>query len=83
MTTDVTHNLPKIVADHLAASNARDVEAWMAGSTPDACWMTSPPSSPARRDPLRCMALTREASLGRTVKQSSRPVISSSRGKRD
>ena len=36
MTTDITHNLPKVVADHIAACNAHDVEAWMATFAPDA-----------------------------------------------
>jgi ketosteroid isomerase-like protein len=36
MTTDITNNLPKIVADHIAACNAHDVEAWMATFAPDA-----------------------------------------------
>jgi ketosteroid isomerase-like protein len=30
VTTDITHNLPKAVADHIAACNAHDIEAWMA-----------------------------------------------------
>jgi ketosteroid isomerase-like protein len=33
---DITHNLPKIVADHIAACNAPDAEAWMATFAPDA-----------------------------------------------
>jgi ketosteroid isomerase-like protein len=33
---DITHNLPKIVADHIAACNAHDAEAWMATFAPDA-----------------------------------------------
>ena len=36
MTTDITHHLPKVVADHIAACNAHDVEAWMATFAPDA-----------------------------------------------
>lgn len=36
MTTDITSNLPKIVADHIAACNAHDLEAWMATFAPDA-----------------------------------------------
>ena len=36
MQTDITHNLPKIVADHIAACNSHDVEAWMATFAPDA-----------------------------------------------
>ena len=36
MPTDVTHNLPKVVADHIAACNAHDVEAWMATIAADA-----------------------------------------------
>ena len=36
MQTDITHNLPKIIADHIAACNAHDVEAWMATFAPDA-----------------------------------------------
>ena len=36
MTTDITNNLPKVVADHIAACNAHDVEAWMATFAPDA-----------------------------------------------
>lgn len=36
MTTDITHNLPKVVADHVAACNAHDAEAWMATFAPDA-----------------------------------------------
>jgi ketosteroid isomerase-like protein len=33
---DITNNLPKVVADHIAACNAHDVEAWMATFAPDA-----------------------------------------------
>jgi ketosteroid isomerase-like protein len=36
MQTDVTKKLPKVVADHVAACNAHDVEAWMATFAPDA-----------------------------------------------
>jgi ketosteroid isomerase-like protein len=36
MQTDITHNLPKIIADHIAACNTHDVEAWMATFAPDA-----------------------------------------------
>lgn len=36
MTTDITHALPKVVADHIAACNAHDAEAWMATFAPDA-----------------------------------------------
>jgi ketosteroid isomerase-like protein len=36
MTNDITNNLPKVVADHIAACNAHDVEAWMATFAPDA-----------------------------------------------
>lgn len=36
MTTDITNNLPKVVADHIAACNAHDVETWMATFAPDA-----------------------------------------------
>jgi ketosteroid isomerase-like protein len=36
MQIDITHNLPKIVADHIAACNAHDAEAWMATFAPDA-----------------------------------------------
>ena len=36
MTTDITHTLPKVVADHIAACNAHDLEAWMATFAPDA-----------------------------------------------
>jgi hypothetical protein len=34
--TDITHNLPKIIVDHIAACNAHDIEAWMATFAPDA-----------------------------------------------
>jgi ketosteroid isomerase-like protein len=36
MQIDNTHNLPKIVADHIAACNVHDAEAWMATFAPDA-----------------------------------------------
>jgi hypothetical protein len=36
MTTEITGNLPKIVADHIAACNAHDIDAWMATFAPDA-----------------------------------------------
>jgi ketosteroid isomerase-like protein len=36
VTTDITDTLPKVVADHIAACNAHDPEAWMATFTPDA-----------------------------------------------
>jgi ketosteroid isomerase-like protein len=36
MTKDITNTLPKIVADHIAACNAHDAEAWMATFAPDA-----------------------------------------------
>jgi ketosteroid isomerase-like protein len=36
MPTDVTNNLPKVVADHIAACNAHNVEAWMATFASDA-----------------------------------------------
>ena len=36
MLTDVTHDLPLVVADHIAACNAHDVEAWMATFVSDA-----------------------------------------------
>ena len=36
MTTDITNHLPKVVADHIDACNAHDVEAWMATFAPDA-----------------------------------------------
>jgi ketosteroid isomerase-like protein len=36
VTTDITNNLPKVVADHIAACNAHDVEAWMATFAQDA-----------------------------------------------
>jgi hypothetical protein len=36
MFTDITNTLPKVVADHFAACNAHDIEAWMATFTPDA-----------------------------------------------
>ena len=36
MTTDISNHLPKVVADHIAACNARDLDAWMATFAPDA-----------------------------------------------
>src|ERR1700743_3699351 len=36
VTTDITNNLPKVVADHIAACNAHDIDAWMATFAPDA-----------------------------------------------
>jgi ketosteroid isomerase-like protein len=36
VTTDITNNLPKVIADHIAACNAHDAEAWMATFAPDA-----------------------------------------------
>jgi ketosteroid isomerase-like protein len=36
MTKDITHDLPRVVADHLAACNAHDINAWMATFAPDA-----------------------------------------------
>jgi hypothetical protein len=36
MTTDIIDNLPKIVAEHIAACNAHDIDAWMATFAPDA-----------------------------------------------
>ncbi|MBM7045199.1 MULTISPECIES: nuclear transport factor 2 family protein [Rhizobium] len=36
MPTDITNNLPKVVADHIAACNAHNVKAWMATLAPDA-----------------------------------------------
>ena len=36
MATDITNTLPKVVADHIAACNAHDAEAWMATFAPDA-----------------------------------------------
>ncbi len=36
MTTDITNNLPRVVADHIAACNAHNAEAWMATFAPDA-----------------------------------------------
>jgi len=35
-TADITHALPKVVADHIAACNAHDAEAWVATFAPDA-----------------------------------------------
>src|SRR5580704_10122013 len=36
MSNDITNNLPRVVADHIAASNAHDADAWMATFAPDA-----------------------------------------------
>ena len=36
MTTDITNHLPKVVADHIAACNAHNIDAWMATFAPDA-----------------------------------------------
>jgi hypothetical protein len=36
MPADITNDLPKIVADHIAACNAHDADAWMATFAPDA-----------------------------------------------
>jgi len=36
MTIDITHNLPKVVAENLRACNAHDIEAWLVTFAPDA-----------------------------------------------
>ena len=36
MSKNVTHELPKTVADNIAACNSHDLEAWMATFSPDA-----------------------------------------------
>lgn len=36
MTTDITHTLPKVVSDHIAACNTHDLDALMATFAPDA-----------------------------------------------
>jgi hypothetical protein len=36
MPTDITNNLPQVVADHIAACNAHDINTWMATFAPDA-----------------------------------------------
>jgi hypothetical protein len=36
MSTDITNNLPQVVADHIAACNAHDIDAWMATFALDA-----------------------------------------------
>jgi ketosteroid isomerase-like protein len=36
MPTDITNDLPQVVADHIAACNAHDADAWMATFAPDA-----------------------------------------------
>ena len=36
MPKDITTDLPRVVADHIAACNAHDIDAWMATFAPDA-----------------------------------------------
>ena len=36
MTTDITSDLPQVIADHIAACNTHDADAWMATFAPDA-----------------------------------------------
>jgi ketosteroid isomerase-like protein len=36
MPKDVTTQLPRVIADHIAACNAHDIDAWMATFAPDA-----------------------------------------------
>jgi ketosteroid isomerase-like protein len=36
MPKDITNALPRVVADHIAACNAHDINAWMATFAPDA-----------------------------------------------
>ena len=36
MPNDITNNLPPVVADHIAACNAHNIDAWMATFAPDA-----------------------------------------------
>jgi ketosteroid isomerase-like protein len=36
MPNDITGNLPPVIADHIAACNAHDIDAWMATFAPDA-----------------------------------------------
>jgi ketosteroid isomerase-like protein len=36
MPKDITTSLPRVIADHVAACNAHDIEAWMATFAPDA-----------------------------------------------
>lgn len=36
MSTDITNTLPKVIADHIGACNAHDVDAWTAAFAPDA-----------------------------------------------
>ena len=36
MQTDITHKLPQVIADHIAACNAHNIEAWCATFAPDA-----------------------------------------------
>jgi ketosteroid isomerase-like protein len=36
MPKDITNDLPRVIADHIAACNAHDIDAWMATLAPDA-----------------------------------------------
>jgi hypothetical protein len=36
MPNDITTDLPRVIADHIAACNAHDIDAWMATFAPDA-----------------------------------------------
>ncbi len=36
MPKDITTDLPRVIADHVAACNAHDIDAWMATFAPDA-----------------------------------------------
>ena len=36
MPKDITSDLPRVIADHVAACNAHDIDAWMATFAPDA-----------------------------------------------
>jgi hypothetical protein len=36
MPTDITNDLPQVIADHIASCNAHDVDAWMTTFAPDA-----------------------------------------------
>jgi ketosteroid isomerase-like protein len=36
MPKDITTDLPRVIADHIAACNAHDIDAWMATFAPDA-----------------------------------------------
>jgi ketosteroid isomerase-like protein len=36
MPNDITSDLPPVIADHIAACNAHDIDAWMATFAPDA-----------------------------------------------